>query len=240
MVELTSAVAASQQVAAERRRGTAKGRDYEDFVAVEVASIATVYGDRTEQTGSQQGKAIGKRGAALRGDVTCWLDDGIAVVIEAMDRKKDRLTHKLVRAELEEAMANRGASAAIAVMSAAEGTLMCGQPLQPLASNMWAVHLPHDGSTVLALQVTYQLAREAAKIVAAGEPDGLDVEALKTGVEELNRKLSSLARVKQQIDNIAGCQEKASSELVRFEREMRESIFRLLNCLATQIVHDAA
>jgi hypothetical protein len=105
---------------------------------------------------------------------------------------------------------------------------------------MWAVHLPHDGSTVLALQVAYQLAREAAQIVAAGEPDELDVDALKSGVEELNRKLSSLARVKQQIDNIASCQEKASSELVRFEREMRESIFRLLNCLATQIIHDAA
>jgi hypothetical protein len=46
--------------------------------------------------------------------------------------------------------------------------------------------------------------------------------------------------VKQQIDNIASCQEKASAGLVRFEREMRESIFRLLNSLATQIIHEAA
>jgi hypothetical protein len=58
------------------------------------------------------------------------------------------------------------------------------------------------------------------------------VEVLKVGIEELNRKLTALSEVKLQIDNIASCQEMASAGLVHFEREMREmreSIFRLLN-----------
>ena len=249
MVELTSAVAANQGVAGERLSGTAKGADYEDRVAYELGAIAAVYGDRAEQTGAQGGRLISKKGASLRGDVSCWIDGDIGLVVEAMDRDKSKLTDKLVRAELLEAMENRGAVASIAVMSSVEGTLMCGQPLQVLAPNMWAVQLSRDGaprgaqrslgSNLIPLQVAYRLAREAA-IAETARPAALDVEALKSGIEDVNRKLSALAEVRQQIDNIASCQEKASAGLVRFEREMRESIFRLLNSVATQIIQDAA
>ena len=239
MIELTSAVAANQRVAGERLSGTAKGADYEDRVAYELGAIAAVYGDRAEQTGAQGGRLISKKGASLRGDVSCWIDGDIGLVVEAMDRDKSKLTDKLVRAELLEAMENRSAVVAIAVMSSVEGTLMCGQPLQVLAPNMWAVQLGHDGSNLIPLQVTYRLAREAA-MAEAMEPATLDMEALKSGIEDVNRKLTALAEVRQQIDNIASCQEKASAGLVRFEREMRESIFRLLNSVATQIIQDAA
>jgi len=192
MVELTSAVAASQRVASERQRGTAKGADYEDLVAFEVATIASAYGDRVERTGSHAGHAMGKKGASLRGDVSCWIDDDIGLVIEAMDRDKSRLTHKLLRTELDGAMENRGALAAVALMTSAEGSLMCGQPLQVLGPNMWAVYLPRDASSLIPLQVAYRLAREAARAAAATEAAGLDVEVLKVGIEELNRKLTAV------------------------------------------------
>jgi hypothetical protein len=239
MVELTKAVSASQGVAGERLRGAAKGADYEEQVAFEVAAIAAVYGDRAERTGAQAGRLMGQKAGSLRGDVSCWIDGEVGIVIEAMDRDKNNLTDKLVRTELLEAMDNRGAIASIAVMSSVEGTLMCGQPLQILGPNMWAVQLARDSSNLIPLQVAYRLAREGAR-AETSQSAALDMDVLRLGIEDINRKLTALAEVRQQIDNIASCQEKASVGLVKFEREMRECIFRLLTSLTTQVIRDAA
>jgi hypothetical protein len=232
LADLNTVIAASQASAAALQRSAIKGFSYEEQVASVVADIAAVHGDRAEQTGTQPGRLLNNKRAALRGDVTVYVDEAPRIVAEAMDRDKSKLTRKLVYEELDEAMQNRDAAASIAVMSTMDGTLMCGQPLQIVARNMWAVYLSKDQPSVLPLQVAYRLARTAAMTIT--EQPEVDFETLKAGVDEINHKLLALKDVRTQLSNIGTAQEKAYSGLAQFEREMRESIIRLVTSLETQ------
>jgi hypothetical protein len=156
---LTGAVAASQATAAERRRGAAKGADYETLVAMQVAAIAAVFGDVAEQTGARPRVMLAEKARAKRGDITVTVSASVRIVVEAMDRQASELSQATVVAELRAALANRNAQAAIAVLAGAGTALMCGQPLQLLGPELWAVVLERDAPDPLALQVAYRLAR---------------------------------------------------------------------------------
>jgi hypothetical protein len=233
LADLNAVVAANQGANAERQRGTAKGAKYEEQVAAAVAEIAAVYGDRAEQTGTQAGRVLDMKKASLRGDVTVFIEDEPGIVFEAMDREKGKLSKKLVQEELGEAMQNRAAPVAIAVISTTEGTLMCGQPLQVLSRDAWAVHLCKEHPSLLPLQLAYRLARVASQATKSEQPE-VDFDKLRAGVEEINRKLVTLNDVRTQLTNIGGAQEKAYASLAQFEREMREGIIRLLTTLEAQ------
>jgi len=233
VAELNAALATSQAVSIERQRGTAKGIDFEVLVACSVAQIAGVFGDRAEQTGTQPGRLLDKKKPSLRGDVTIFVQDEPGIVVEAMDREKGKLTDKLVYAELSEAMQNRSAPAAIAVISTTDGTLMCGRPLVLLRRDMWAVHLSKDVPNLLPLQLAYQLARAMCQAAKSDQPH-VDFDQLRAAVDEINRKLVALNDVRTQISNIGGAQQNAYAGLAQFEREMREGIIRLLSTLETQ------
>ena len=235
---LRSAVAATQAAAHERQRGTAKGDDYEDLVAEEVAEIASVFGDRAEHTGKQPGRLIQKKAPSMRGDVTCMINNTPAIVLEAMDRGKSELTHKLVVPELNEAIENRAAVAAIAVVSSTDNRLMLGQPLQMLGQNLWAVVLDKDTPNPLALQVAYRLARAVAT-TSTSTTKVVDFEALKADVEEINEKLNGLGEVKTQLNNIARSGDEALKVIMRVERETRLAIAALLDTLEAEAAEAA-
>lgn len=231
--KVQNAISASQATAQERQRGTAKGGDFEDLVTEKVAAIASVFGDLAEHTGNQPGQMIQAKGQSKRGDVTCMIDGSPAIVLEIMDRGKSELTLEKVKAELKEAMQNRSATAAIAVVSSTDNRLMNGQPLQVLESNLWAVVLDKDLLDVLALQVAYRLARQAARL-ATTQVHVVDFGALKCSVTIINEKLNGLSEVKTQLSNIGRSQESAITAVMRVEREMRIAINSLLEDLEAE------
>lgn len=239
IVELTTVVAATAAVGQERERGTAKGALYEDEVAVIVASIAQVYGDRAEQTGGQPGKVILNKRPSCRGDVTCYAGGAPLVVLEVMDRNSAVLSSNLVIPELDAAIGNRGVRAAIAVVSSADNPLMCQQPLQILGPDKWAVVLEKDGGSLLALKVAYRLARASAMREESHESN-VDVERIKSGLGEINRGLILLGDVRSQLSNIRGCEAKASEGLLRYEREVTAAVLRVTNELIVAPTEDAA
>ena len=233
LVKVQSAISASQATAQERQRGTAKGGDFEDLVIEEVAAIASVFGDRAEHTGNQPGQMIQNKGQSKRGDVTCMVEGNPGIVLEVMDRNKAELTTDKVIAELREAMQNRSAAAAIAVVSSADNRLMNGLPLQILDSNLWAVMLDKDARNELALKISYRLARQVV-LASAGEGHTVDFEALKRSVTDINEKLKGMSEVKTHLSNIARSQEGALTAMTRVEREIRTAITVLLEELEAE------
>jgi hypothetical protein len=242
MNEVQSTLAASQAAATERQRGTAKGGDYEAQVVAEVAAIAAAIGDRAEHTGNQPGAYISRQKPSLRGDVTCILSPQVLenpprIAIEAMDR--GQVTARQVETELEEAMANREAQAAIAVISSAQTSVMCGQHFHILAPNKLAVVLEKEQPCVIPLQTVYRLARHLV-LTAATRTSQADFDQLKKLVGDLNSKLALLASVKTPLTNIATCQEQAAIALTRAERELRAGINLVLDTLETRGRDEAA
>ena len=73
-----------EELAAERERGTAKGRTYEESVADAVDRIAGVHGDTAEAVGDERG-AGGKRGDVVVGIDGCSGVDRGRIVFEAKD-----------------------------------------------------------------------------------------------------------------------------------------------------------
>jgi len=233
--ELTNTLAANRATAAERERGPGKGWDFEELVAREVAAIAGAHGDLAEHTGATPGVAITNRGRARRGDVTCTIlqRDGVRLVVEAMDREKGRATADAIVDELSEAMGNRGAQAAIAVLASSDNNLMPGRHYAQLRPGLWAVVLDKEQPSPIALNAAYCVARQAA--LAAMDPSSdVDFDALAAGIEEVNGKLKLLGVIRTYLKNIATGQEQAWNALTKFEHEVREATSRLLNSIVLQ------
>jgi hypothetical protein len=227
--EQNALIAANRAATSQYERISAKGLDYEELVAQVVADVAAVHGDRAERSGAEAGLRRGDKRLAKRGDVTVWLDDDAAIVVEAKDSA--RVSSASILRELDEAMENRGARAAIVVVSVNQSTLMCRQPLVRLRSNIWAAHLAKDTPDPLPLQVAYLLARQTA-LAKSAEHDAANLDEIRARAEEIMRRLTALIEIRQHIANSLGSQEKASAALITFERELRASVFGLLDSLS--------
>jgi hypothetical protein len=230
-------LAANRAAAAEYERGSAKGLDYEEFVAQVVADIAAVHGDRAERSGADAGLRRGDKRLAKRGDVTVFVEGEPVVVIEAKDTA--RVSSAAIKRELDEAMENRGAAAAVVVVSTDQGSLMCGQALVHLRSDMWAVHLPKTASDPLPLRIAYFLARQTA-LAKVDRYGAAELDEIRARAEEITRRLTPLTEIRQHIANSVGSQEKASAALISFERELRSSLFALLDSLRRPAERTAA
>ena len=205
-----------EQVAAERERGTAKGRDFEELVAEALDGIALAQGDDCDAVGDQPG-ASGKTG-----DVVIELDacNGPArgrVVWEAKDR---RLSKPAALAELDKALAQRDADFAVLVVPTDEEVPAKLRPLREYNGDKLIVVWDPESDSDLALELAYSLAR-ARVLMAQSESEGIDasavhdtVERALAAMEDVRRIKSSLTGAKTQIDR-AGLIIDTMSERVR-------------------------
>ncbi|MEA2362596.1 MAG: hypothetical protein QOD71_1741 [Thermoleophilaceae bacterium] len=182
-----------EEVEAERERGTAKGRSFEESVFEAVDRIALSQGDDAEAVGDQR-EATGKVG-----DIVVSLDgcNGPArgrIVVEAKDR---RLSKPAALAELDKAMAERSADFAVLVVPTEEEVPAKLEPLREYNGDKLVVALDPDSGT-LALELGYRLAR-ARVLMKRSDADGIDASALRTTVERALAALADERRVKQQL-----------------------------------------
>lgn len=204
-------------------------------MAEAIGDIARRAGDSAEHTGNHPSHLMSKARLAKRGDVTCRLagTGNLAIVLEAMDRGKSRLTRAVVNRELEEAKINRGASFATAVVPAADNALMCFQAFQDLGEEKWAVVLPREAkekNVTLALEFVYHLARQRA-VAAEKQSGSFDVAFVGQLTEEIKEKLGICNQIKQHMNNGAKSHEEATMLLSRLERKIRDHLRLLLDSL---------
>jgi hypothetical protein len=192
-----------EEVEAERERGTAKGRSFEEAVFEAVDAIAAAQGDDAEAVGDVR-EATGKVG-----DIVVSLDacNGPArgrIVIEAKDR---RLSRPGALAELDKAMAERSADFAVLVVPTEEEVPAKLEPLREYNGDKLVVVLDADSGT-LALELGYRLAR-ARVLMKRSDADGIDADALRSTIERALAALTDERRVKQQLTGAKGNIERA-------------------------------
>jgi hypothetical protein len=182
-----------EEVEAERERGTAKGRSFEEAVFEAVDRLALAQGDVAEAVGDVR-EATGKVG-----DIAVSLDgcNGPArgrIVVEAKDR---RLSKPGALAELDKAMDERSADFAMLVVPTEDEVPARLEPLREYNGDKLVVALDPDAGT-LALELGYRLAR-ARVLMKRSDADGIDAGALRSTVERALAALADERRVKQQL-----------------------------------------
>jgi hypothetical protein len=198
--------AAAVQLAAERERGTAKGRTFEEAVFDAVEAIAAAQGDCAEPVGDLSA------GGGKRGDTVVAVDAATGpargrVVFEAKDR---RISRKRSLEELRDALDQRSAQFAVWVVPSEEELPAGVRDLRELdGDKLFVVFDPEDGARV-GLEVAYKLAR-ARVLLTREEIDGLDPARVAERVELARRAMEDVRRIKSQLTGattaIAGARE---------------------------------
>jgi hypothetical protein len=181
------------EVEAEREKGTAKGRSFEEQVADAVDALALAQGDVAEAVGDRL------EASAKVGDIVVAIDaaHGPArgrIVIEAKDR---RLSQARAMAELDAALTGRSADFALLVVPTEEELPRKVEPLREYNGDKIIVALDPETGT-LALELAYRLAR-ARVLMQRSDADGIDADALRATVERALDTLGEERKVKQQL-----------------------------------------
>ena len=183
-----------EEVAAEVERGTAKGRTYEESVYDAIDAIAHGQGDDCDAVGDLPG--VGGR----KGDVVVAIDAcaGPARGRIVFEAKNSQIPKKRALAELDEAMAARGADYGIFVVpSDAKLPARTPQLREFNGDKLFVVFDPEDESR-LPLEVAYSLAR-ARVLMTKGSGGELDTDAVRAEVERALGQMEEVRRVKQQL-----------------------------------------
>jgi hypothetical protein len=207
-----------EEVEAERERGTAKGRSFEEAVFEAVDGIAAAQGDDAEAVGDVR-EATGKVG-----DIVVALDacNGPArgrVVFEAKDR---RLSRPAALAELDKAMAERSADFAVLVVPTEEEVPAKLEPLREYNGDKVVVALDPDSGT-LALELGYRLAR-ARVLMKRSDADGIDAGELRSTIERALAALAEERKIKQQLTGAKGNIERAYGMVEVMAARVREHL----------------
>ncbi|HEY1277233.1 MAG TPA: hypothetical protein VGF25_20165 [Thermoleophilaceae bacterium] len=182
-----------EELEAERERGTAKGRTFEERVAEAVDALALAQGDVAEAVGDQR-EATGKTGDVLVSIDACAGPARGRIVIEAKDR---RLSRPRALAELDQAMGDRSADFAVMVVPS-DGELPANtEPLREYNGDKMLVALDPDAGT-LPLELAYRLAR-ARVLMRRSEGDGIDAGAVRDTAERAIAALTEERRIKQRL-----------------------------------------
>jgi hypothetical protein len=178
---------------AERERGTAKGRSFEELVAEAIDGLALPQGDVAEAVGDHK-ESTGKKGDVVVQIGACHGPARGRIVFEA---KNARLTRPKALEELDAAKAERGADYAVLVVSSDDKVPARMQPLREYNGDKLIVSYdPEEGP--LGLQVAYALARARVLMVRGGE-DKIDASAVRDTVERAVGAMEDVRRVKQQL-----------------------------------------
>lgn len=194
-----------EEVAAERERGTAKGRDFEELVAEALDEIAVAQGDDCDAVGDLPGSG-GKRGDVVVAIEACKGPALGRIVFEAKDR---RLAKPQAMRELDDALAQRDADYAVLVVPTDEEVPAKLRPLREYNGDKLVVIWNPVEESSLALELAYSLAR-ARVLMARSESEGIDgaavrdvVERALAGMEDVRKIKSSLTAAKGNIDRAA-------------------------------------
>ena len=193
-------------VAAERERGTAKGRDFEELVAEALDDIAVAQGDDCDAVGDVPG-AGGKRGDVVVALDACHGPARGRIVFEAKDR---RISKPEAMRQLDEALAHRDADFAVLIVPTEDEVPAKLRPLREYNGDKLVVVWNPEEESSLSLELAYSLAR-ARVLMARSESEGVDgaavrdlVERALAGMEDVRKVKSSLTAAKTNIDRAAG------------------------------------
>ena len=225
--------AAAVELDAERERGTAKGRSFEEAVVEALEEIAASRGDLCDAVGDVRG-AGGKKGDVVVSIDACAGPPRGRVVFEAKD---SGLSRKRALSDLDAALEQRDADYAVFVVPAEDELPAKTRPLQEYnGDKMFVTYDPEEGSR-LALEVAYGLAR-ARVLMARNEASGLDVAGLRAEVERASMAMEDVRRIKSQLTSATGAIETSRTILEAMAAGVRGHLAQLDALLAAPEADD--
>jgi hypothetical protein len=216
------------EIAAVAEKGTAKGRSYEEAVALAVDAIAAVQGDDCEAVGDLRG-AGGRKGDVVVAIGACSGPARGRIVFEA---KNSQLSRNRALAELDEAIETRGADFAIFVVPSEDKLPARTRPLREFnGDKMFVVYGP-DEDHRLALEVAYALAR-ARVLMNRGGSEAIDQDAVRAEVERAAGAMEDVRRIKTQLTNASASIEESRKILDVMATGVRGHLATIEGLLAT-------
>lgn len=216
------------ELAAERERGTAKGRSYEELVAEAVDRIAAVQGDDCEAVGDVKG-ATGRSG-----DIVVALDgcNGPARGRVVFEAKTGRLSKPEALRELDRSLSERDADFAVLVVPDEDKLPARTRQLREYNGDKLIVAFDPEGDSPVALEVAYALAR-ARVVMRRGDTDGVDASAVGEVVERALAATDDVRRIKSQLSGAETSIGNARTILEQMSERVREHLREIEKLLAT-------
>ena len=199
LTELRSEKQKLAEIAAVADKGTAKGRSYEEAVALAIDAIAVAQGDDCEAVGDVRGEG-GRKGDVVVAIDACSGPARGRIVFEA---KNSQLSRNRALAELDEALETRGADFAIFVVPSEDKLPARTRPLREFNGDKMFVVYDAEDDERLALEVAYALAR-ARVLMNRGADETIDDVAIRAEVERAVGAMEDVRRIKTSLTNASG------------------------------------
>jgi hypothetical protein len=183
-----------EEVNAERDKGTAKGRSFEEVVHEALDRIALPQGDDCEAVGDFL-EGTGKKGDVVVAIGACHGPARGRIVFEV---KTSKLSRPKALEELDGCKAERNADFAVLVVPSEDKVPAKMLPLREYNGDKLIVAFDPEEGSALGLQVAYALAR-ARVLMAKGGGDGVDTSAVRDAVERAVGLMEDVRRIKQQL-----------------------------------------
>jgi hypothetical protein len=204
------------EIEAERDRGTAKGRTFEEEVAAAIDTIAAVQGDDCEAVGDLAG-ATGKTGDVVVGIEGCSGPPRGRIVFEAKNSKKSRPD---ALRELDRALAQRDADFAVLVVPSEDKVPAKMRPLREYNGDKLIVAFDAEGEGTIALELAYSLAR-ARVLMQRSESEGIDASAVHDTVERALNAMEMVRAIKSTLKGATTNIEKARGAIDAMAAQVR-------------------
>ena len=216
-----------EELEAERERGTAKGRTFEEAVYEAIDAIASGQGDDCEAVGDLRG-ATGKTGDVVAAIDACGGPARGRIVFEA---KNAKLSKRGAFEELDRGMREREADFAVLVVPAEDKLPAKTRALREYNGDKLLVAWDPEEDRVLTLEVAYSLAR-ARVLMSRADGDGIDAGALRDTIERTLGAMEDVRRIKQQLTGAETSIENARSIVDAMAAQVRARLGEMGDLLA--------
>ena len=189
---LHGAADAEAELAAERERGTGKGRTFEQQAFELLEEMAAARGDVAHHVGDERSASGGKKG-----DIVIELDAGSGPPKGriAIDAKDEKLSKNRAWETLNAALGERDAGFAILLVASDEKVPAGRQQLQEYEGNKMIVTLDKETLDARALELAYRYAR--CRCLMAAERDlALDAVGVRDAADEALSALKEAQKIR--------------------------------------------
>jgi hypothetical protein len=207
------------ELEAEKERGTAKGRTFEEQVVDAVDQIASAQGDVCDAVGDQRG-ATGRVGDIVVSIEACSGPSRGTVVFEV---KTGRLSKNEALRELDKAMEDRTADFAVLVVPGESKVPARMHQLREYNGDKLIVAFDPAAEGTIGLETAYRLAR-ARVLMSRSESEGIDAGALQDSVQRAQQAMERVRAVKNTLTGAQTQIGKAKDVLDDLAGDVREHL----------------
>ncbi len=192
---LHDATEAEADLAAERERGTSKGRAFEQQVFELLDAMAAARGDAAHHVGDERSASGGKKG-----DIVVEIDaaSGPSKARIAIEAKDEKLSKNRAWQTLDAALAERDAAFAILVVGSDEKVPAGREALHEYEGNKMIVTLDKDALDPRPLELAYRYAR-CRSLMAAERDLALDAAGVRDAAEEALSALRDAQKIRSSL-----------------------------------------